>query len=69
MVLWVPARARAAEEDGIGNYTQLQLSSHLQTEYQQVGTLPPGPHVYPIVESSSPVPNSFLPSCKEHRFL
>ena len=56
-----PQGARAAEEDGIGNYSQLQLSSGLQTEYQQAGVLPQGGHVYPIPANESVVPNS-MPS-------
>ena len=32
-----PHGARAAEEEGIGHYSQLQLSSGLQSEYQQAG--------------------------------
>ncbi len=53
-----PQGARAAEEDGIGNYTQLQLSSGLQSQYQQAGMLPPGAQVYPIPAGPSVVPNS-----------
>jgi hypothetical protein len=53
-----PQGARAAEEEGVGNYTQLQLSSGLQSEYQQAGMLPQGAHVYPIPDSSSVVPNN-----------
>lgn len=53
-----PHGARAAEEDGIGNYSQLQLSSGLQSQFQQVGVLPAGPHVYPIMDGSQIVPNA-----------
>ena len=51
-----PQGARAAEEEGVGNYTQLQLSSGLQHEYQQVGVLPPGAAVYPIPANNPAVP-------------
>lgn len=43
-----PQGARAAEEDGVGNFAQIQLSSSLQSEYQQAGMLPKGAQVYPI---------------------
>jgi hypothetical protein len=51
-----PLGARAAEEDGVGNYTQLQLSSGLQREYQQCGVLPQGAALYPI-PATTPVTN------------
>ncbi len=46
-----PQGARAAEEEGVGNYTQLQLSSGFHKEFQQAGVLPPGGVVYPIPET------------------
>ncbi len=53
-----PQGARAAEEEGIGNYTQLQLSSGLQQEYQQAGVLPQGTAVYPIPAGPPAGPNT-----------
>ncbi len=46
-----PHGARAAEEDGVGNYVQMQLSSSVQSEFQQAGVLPKGANVYPIQPS------------------
>jgi hypothetical protein len=53
-----PHGARAAEEDGVGNFSQMQLSSGLQSEYQQAGVLPKGAIVYPIQPNSSLIPNT-----------
>ena len=53
-----PQGARAAEEDGVGNFSQMQLSSGLQSEYQQAGVLPKGANVYPIQPSPSVIPNN-----------
>lgn len=53
-----PHGARAAEEDGVGNYSQMQLSTGLQSEYQQAGILPKGANVYPIPPNKPVVPNS-----------
>lgn len=47
-----PQGARAAEEDGVGNWTQLQLSSGLQSQFQKSGMLPSGPITYPIQETT-----------------
>lgn len=47
-----PHGARAAEEDGIANFSQIQLSSNLQQEYRTAGVLPPSQNaVYPILPS------------------
>ncbi len=53
-----PQGARAAEEDGVGNYAQMQLSSGLQSEYQQSGMLPKGANVYPIQLNPTVIPNN-----------
>ncbi len=46
-----PHGARAAEEDGVGNWSQIQLSSNLQAQYVTAGMLPNQGHaVYPITE-------------------
>ena len=46
-----PNGARAAEEDGIGNWSQIQMSSNLQSQYMRAGVLPKRDHaVYPITE-------------------
>lgn len=43
-----PQGARAAEEDGVGNFTQMQMSTALQAQYQQSGTFDHQGTVYPI---------------------
>lgn len=43
-----PHGARAAEEDGVGNYAQMQMSSALQSQYQQQGAFQHQGTVYPI---------------------
>lgn len=49
-----PHGARAAEEDGIGNWAQVQMSSGLQAEYVRSGMLPNKGHaVYPITAESN----------------
>ncbi len=49
-----PHGARAAEEDGVGNWTQIQTSSNIQAEYAQFGMMPNGQSgVYPI---AAPLP-------------
>lgn len=52
-----PHGARAAEEDGVGNFSQMQLSSGLQSEFQQAGVMPKGANVYPIQPSPNVIPN------------
>lgn len=51
-----PHGARAAEEDGIGNWTQIQTSTGIQREYAQHGMLGPGqsPGMYPMPEALPP---------------
>lgn len=53
-----PQGARAAEEDGVGNFAQMQLSSGLQSQFQQSGMLPKGANVYPIQPSPNVIPNN-----------
>ncbi len=44
-----PQGARAAEEDGVANWSQIQLSSSLQNQYRDSGILPASHHAsYPI---------------------
>ncbi len=44
-----PQGARAAEEDGVANWSQIQLSSNLQNQYRTAGVLPASQHsTYPI---------------------
>lgn len=46
-----PHGARAAEEEGVGNWSQIQMSSTLQSQYVTAGVLPNQGHaVYPITE-------------------
>lgn len=46
-----PHGARAAEEEGVGNWAQIQMSSNLQAQYVTSGLLPNQGHaVYPITE-------------------
>lgn len=50
-----PHGARAAEEDGIGNWTQIQTSSSIQQEYAQRGMLAPNAAgMYPIPQAAVP---------------
>jgi hypothetical protein len=50
-----PHGARAAEEDGIGNWTQIQTSSTIQQQYAQHGLLNPSSSgIYPIAQSAVP---------------
>ncbi len=47
-----PHGARAAEEEGIGNWSQIQMSSNLQAQYVRSGMLPNRGHaVYPITDT------------------
>lgn len=47
-----PHGARAAEEEGVGNWSQIQMSSTLQSQYVTAGVLPNRGHaVYPITEA------------------
>jgi hypothetical protein len=52
-----PHGARAAEEEGVGNWSQIQMSSNLQSQYVTSGMLPNTGHaVYPITEAqNSPI--------------
>jgi hypothetical protein len=55
-----PHGARAAEEDGIGNWTQIQTSSAIQQQYAQNGMLQQNyAGIYPIPETA--VPNGLPP--------
>lgn len=50
-----PHGARAAEEDGIGNWTQIQTSSAIQQQYSQHGMLNQSSSgMYPIAQSAIP---------------
>jgi hypothetical protein len=51
-----PHGARAAEEDGIGNWTQIQTSTGIQSEYAKHGKLGPGQTVgmYPMPKATAP---------------
>jgi hypothetical protein len=64
-----PHGARAAEEEGLGHWSQIQMSSNLQTQYANAGVLPKSDHaVYPIPEHvpakpylGAPTPAAGLP--------
>lgn len=62
-----PEGARAAEEEGVGNWSQIQMSSNLQAQYVRTGVLPNrGIAVYPITEpSKSPANMTGKPSPAE----
>lgn len=47
-----PHGARAAEEDGVGGYSQLQMSSTTYNEYHQTGAIPQQTQMYPLPESN-----------------
>ncbi|XZE36397.1 hypothetical protein SH501x_001963 [Pirellulaceae bacterium SH501] len=50
-----PHGARAAEEDGIGNYSQIQTSLSIQQQYAQHGLLDPSYQgMYPIPQQAVP---------------
>ena len=50
-----PHGARAAEEDGIGNWNQIQTSSSIQEQYAQRGMLAPNAAgMYPIPQAAVP---------------
>ena len=50
-----PHGARAAEEDGIGNWTQIQTSSNIQQQYAQHGMLNQSANgIYPIPQAAVP---------------
>jgi hypothetical protein len=49
-----PHGCRAAEEDGANNWTQLQMSSGLQAQYQQTGMLQHEGALYPIPNTAPP---------------
>jgi hypothetical protein len=58
-----PHGARAAEEDGIGNYSQIQTSLPVQQQYAQQGMLDPSYQgIYPIPEAA--VPNAYTGATK-----
>lgn len=49
-----PHGARAAEEEGVGNWSQIQMSSGLQAQYVRTGVLPNQGHaVYPITDTKN----------------
>lgn len=45
-----PHGARAAEEDGLGHFSQLQMSSTVFNEYHQAGAPGSESHIYPMPE-------------------
>lgn len=48
-----PHGARAAEEDGLGNFSQLQMSSTIYNEYHAAGAPGTDAHLYPMPEPSN----------------
>lgn len=50
-----PHGARAAEEDGIGGFSQIQVSSTAYNEYHQAGMIPQQTQMYPM---AAPNPNA-----------
>lgn len=53
-----PHGARAAEEDGIGNYYQIQTSANIQHQYAQHGMLDPAYQgIYPVPANA--IPNQY----------
>lgn len=58
-----PHGARAAEEEGVGSWSQIQMSSNLQAQFVTAGMLPNNGHaVYPITEIQSATPGSPTPA-------
>lgn len=67
-----PHGARAAEEEGVGNWSQIQMSSTLQSQYVTAGVFPKTGHaVYPITEppcsptNGAPTPAAPIPGAVE----
>lgn len=60
-----PYGAQAAEEDGVSNWTQLQMSTGLQAQYQQAGMFEHKGALYPIpgesCQSCPTVDGAYLP--------
>ena len=50
-----PHGCRAAEEDGVSNWNQIQMSAGMQAEYQQVGTFEHEGALYPIPDQNAVV--------------
>jgi hypothetical protein len=46
-----PHGARAAEEDGVGHFSQIQMSSTVYNEYNQAGFAGPSTQIYPMPEN------------------
>lgn len=46
-----PHGARAAEEDGVGHFSQIQMSSNAFNEYNQAGFAGPDTQIYPMPEN------------------
>ncbi len=46
-----PHGARAAEEDGVGHFSQIQMSSGIYNEYSQSSAMTPPTHLYPMPEN------------------
>ena len=58
-----PHGARAAEEEGLGSWSQIQMSSGLQSQYANTGVLPSVGHgVYPITDGVNVNPNIGAPT-------
>jgi hypothetical protein len=52
-----PHGARAAEEDGVGHWSQIQMSSTLQSQYVNAGVFPNQGHAcYPITDGGHQAP-------------
>ncbi|MCU0710709.1 MAG: hypothetical protein MUC43_01525 [Pirellula sp.] len=57
-----PHGARAAEEDGIGNYYQVQTSANIQHQYAQHGLMDPAYQgMYPVPPDAVPNPYGLQP--------
>ena len=60
-----PHGARAAEEEGVGSWSQIQTSANIQHQYAQNGMLNPNySGIYPIPQSA--VPNGMAPQALAH---
>lgn len=56
-----PHGARAAEEDGVGHFSQIQMSSGIYNEYDQAGIVEAPTHLYPMPENLPPYANPLPP--------
>lgn len=60
-----PHGARAAEEDGVGHFSQIQMSSTVYNEYNQAGFAGPTSQIYPMPENIPANMPGYVPPAAE----